>query len=185
MKVAIMLEKVQKDQMELVKLAEMFGIKSSEVYRRQTILARSLTFRLVAVSKLINNSGSIIPGVDGRIITTKTTLEEKAALVESLLTSLNPKYKAKPVRRVLIPKGKSEMKSLSILTIQDRALQNLINMILLPLVEMNSDTHNYGCRPYRSAKNAIGILRQNLRTSHETKWILDIKGFYFENINHE
>lgn len=63
-----------------------------------------------------------------------------------------------------------------------------MNMILLPLVELNSDNHSYGYRPFRSAKNAIGTLRLNLQSGKENKWILDadIKGGgFFDNINHD
>lgn len=97
-------------------------------------------------------------------------------------------------------------------TIKDRALQTLVNLVLLPLVELTSEPNSYGFRPYRDCKMAIGAVRSNLlshdpdklregirfrskNTRAETgkntitgkdKYILDadIKGF-FDNINHD
>jgi RNA-directed DNA polymerase len=64
-------------------------------------------------------------------------------------------------------------------------LQTLLNLVLEPLVEANSDTHSYGFRKYKSAKNALGYLRTHIKSGGPDKFILDadIKGF-FENIDH-
>lgn len=94
---------------------------------------------------------------------------------------------------------------------KDRALQALVNLGLLPLVELTSDPNSYGFRPYRDCKMAIAAVRNQLKTvdiskarralnrrhrggnqsgnfliPNQEKWILDvdIKGF-FDNINHE
>lgn len=57
------------------------------------------------------------------------------------------------------------MRPLVIPTITDRCLQALVNLVLEPLVEMNSDKHSYGFRKYRSAKMAVGALLFFLRRS--------------------
>ena len=83
----------------------------------------------------------------------------------------------------------------------------MLNLILEPLVEMTSDLHSYGFRPYRSAKKAVAFLKAHLKTLNsktiqtqtsttnkenelfqlllENKFILDadIEGF-FDKINH-
>jgi RNA-directed DNA polymerase len=172
--VPLILQEMQNRQMELVKTAENHGVKSEIVQRKQEILARSLLFRIAAIALLMFNKGSKTPGIDGQILTKDTNIQDLTLLVDYLFNSLKSGYKANPVRRIMIP------------TIKDRALQSLINLVLLPLVEMKSDTHSYGFRPYRSTKNAVAILRANLKSKNENKWILDadIKGF-FDNINHE
>ena len=181
------LEKVHIEQMEIVEQAERFGLHSKQVHRLQEIRAKSYKFRIAAVYHILTQAGSDTAGVDG-ITIKKSEDVDKFELVEWLKSQIdNPKtYKAKPVRRVYIPKGSGKLRPLGIPTIKDRTLQSLINSILLPLVELTSDKQSYGYRPYRSAKNALGTIRQCLMTGSEYKWILDadIKGF-FDNINHE
>lgn len=49
-------------------------------------------------------------------------------------------------------------------TVKDRALQALINLVLLPLVELTSDPNSYGFRPYRDCKMAVAAVRNQLKT---------------------
>ena len=130
-------------------------------------------------------------------------------MVEQLkeIVSDPKKYNPLPVKRIWLPKTKYKKRPIGIPTILDRALQQLICLVLEPLVERTSDSNSFGFRKYRSAKMAIGVLRELLKTLdkdyvrtssfkqleqgvpiilHEDKWILDadIEGF-FDNINHE
>jgi len=200
---------VFKQQLSLVSLAEKHGPSSHAVFKRQKILFNSLFFRIVAVDKLSKSKGSRTPGVDGISIGHKKDPELLIRLLAVIRqVAKNPfDYKASPIRRVWIPKDGNDFRPLGIPTLQDRALQHLINLILEPLVEMTSEPHSFGFRPNRFAKQAISILRANLRTRDpkairtntsksntgnalfellpERKVILDadIQGF-FDNINH-
>lgn len=202
---------VHKEQMELVRLVETFGEQSSQVMNYQALLVDSLFFRIAAIDKLSKSSGSKTPGVDN--VSLKSRNEEKTLLIELVewlkVQILRPvEYKSSPIKRVWIPKSNGKLRPLGIPTLHDRALQHLINLILEPIVESRNDPHNYGFRPYRSAKHAIASLRANLRTidsdktmvlmskinqENDLNWVLpenkvildaDIKGF-FDNINHE
>lgn len=107
-------------------------------------------------------------------------------MVENLRTLLSPTYKSQIIRRVYIPKNNGNLRPLGIPTLRDRCLQALINLVLEPLVESNSDTHSYGFRKHKSTKNALGYLRNHVKSGSPDKFILDadIKGF-FDNISHD
>lgn len=180
--------KVLEDQRKLVELASSSETNDyGKVYKQQRNLALKLEFRLLAVHQTLSNKGGKTPGIDKLIPTNDI---EKLNLVEKLKeVILHPEtYKAQPVKRIYIPFGDGRARPIGIPTIFDRCLQALINLVLEPLVEMNSDRHNYGFRKYRSQKMAIGMVRRNLRSEpgNYTKFVLyaDIVGF-FDNISHQ
>jgi RNA-directed DNA polymerase len=207
----IIQREVFKKQMELVSLADIYGLHSEKVYKQQLLLVKSIFFRIMAIDKLSKSPGSKTPGVDKVcLLNKKEDLNLYVELVEWLRDMLRNTdlYKSKPIRRVWISKANGKQRPLGIPTLHDRALQHLINLVLEPLVEKTGELHSYGFRPNRSTKNAIAYLRAQLKTLDidkiksntsctnvvynvfqqvsEDKWILDadIKGF-FDNINHQ
>lgn len=181
-----------KQQVKLVKLAGTLGSEHSSVMYLQLQLVKSLPFRLLAVHKIVTNSGGKSPGIDNILL---KSVAEKAEMVEKLKDLLihaeKGYFKITPVKRVMIPKsnGKNKKKiflrPLGIPTIQDRCLQALINLVLEPIVEMTSDPNSYGFRPLRGPKNAVASVRNILQSGQDSKWILDadIKSF-FDEIDH-
>ena len=133
-----------------------------------------------AFKRVKANKGSA--GVDG------LTLAEVSSQPRKYLYPLwnrmaSGSYFPKPVRQVLIPKGKGEMRPLGIPTVVDRVAQQVIASQLEAIVDHTFSPSSFGYRPRKSAHDALNKCRVNcLRYS----WVidLDIKGFY-DNIDHE
>lgn len=100
-----------------------------------------------------SNKGKKTAGVDGVLWDTP---EKKLRAVKSLKPDRS--YKAKPVKRVYIPKKSGKLRPLGIPTMYDRAMQTLWKLALEPIAECVRDKHSYGYRPYRSAQDAQQIL---------------------------
>lgn len=133
-----------------------------------------------AFKKVRSNRGS--PGVDG------LTIEEVDNNPRKYLYPLwnrmaSGSYFPKPVKEVLIPKGKGKMRPLGIPTIIDRVAQQVVATELESLVENGFSPNSFGYRPGKSAHDAIGQCRKHC---FRYSWVidLDIKGFY-DNIDHE
>jgi RNA-directed DNA polymerase len=152
---------------------------SKKVRRLQKTLARSWSAKMLAVRKISqDNRGKKTAGVDG---VKSLTPKQRIALVSKLrLTG-----KAKPTRRVWIPKpGIKEKRPLGIPTMFDRALQALVKMTIEPEWEARFETNSYGFRPGRSAHDAIEAIYQSI--GKKDKYVLDADiAKCFDKINHE
>ena len=146
----------------------------------QWILSKSFYAKALAVRRVTTNKGGKTPGVDG--ITLKTP-EEKAQMVKELKRL---GYKARPLRRVFIPKTNGKQRALGIPTVKDRAMQALYLFTLEPVSETTGDLNSYGFRPYRACRDAAGHLFTCLATKRSARWVLeaDILGC-FDNISHD
>lgn len=153
-----------------------------EVKQLQRLLTRSFSAKALAVKTTVTNSGKNTPGIDGMLWTTKSA---KMLAIKHLCTS---NYKAKPLKRVEIDKGKGDgsTRPLGIPTMYDRAIQKLWEIALSPVAETNGDTVSFGFRKYRSAQDAREHIFNFLASSQNAQWVLDadIKGF-FDNLSHE
>ncbi|MEB3882448.1 reverse transcriptase N-terminal domain-containing protein, partial [Lyngbya sp. CCY1209] len=117
----------------------------------QRLLLKSYYARLLAVRRVTqDNQGMKTAGVDGVIaISPKQRFE--------LVEEIKGNFKAKPLRRVWIPKpGRDEKRPLGIPTIRDRAKQALVKMVMEPYWEPKFEGTSYGFRPGRSTLDAIG-----------------------------
>ena len=97
------------------------------MHNLQRLLLKSTSARMLAVRRVTqDNRGKKTAGIDG-----KASLRKKERL--QLANSLDIREKAKPSRRIWIPKpGKTEKRPLGIPTITDRAKQTLVKMALEP-----------------------------------------------------
>ncbi len=133
-----------------------------------------------AFKKVRTNRGS--PGVDGLMIQ-EVANNPRKYLYPLWNRMASGSYFPKPVKEVLIPKGKGKMRPLGIPTVIDRVAQQVVATELESLVDKGFSPHSFGYRPHKSAHDAIAQCRKHC---FRYSWVidLDIKGFY-DTIDHE
>ncbi|MGB3760966.1 MAG: group II intron reverse transcriptase/maturase [Rivularia sp. (in: cyanobacteria)] len=148
------------------------------VRRLQKLLISSRSARLLAVRRVTqDNQGKRTAGVDG---VKSLNPKQRLTLVEKIKLGT----KAKPTRRVWIPKpGTTDKRPLGIPTIEDRALQSLVKLVLEPEWEARFEPNSFGFRPGRSCHDAIEAIFCSIRL--KTKYVLDADiSKCFDRINH-
>jgi RNA-directed DNA polymerase len=171
---------VKKLQLRIAKATQLR--KFRKVKTLQWILTHSLSAKLIAVKKVMQNKGSKTPGVDGIIIKTP---EEKLALAKNLKRK---GYQPSPLRRIYIPKAGNtkKLRPISMPTMADKCHQALHTLALVPVSEVTADLNSYGFRPNRCCADAIEQAFIILAKSTSPQWVLegDIKGC-FDHISHQ
>ena len=124
------------------------------------------------------------PGVDGE------TWQAYGEQLESNLEDLSARlrrgaYRAKPVRRVYIPKPDGRQRPLGITTLEDKVVQRALVLVLNCIYETDFLGFSYGFRPGRNQHNALDALYVGIKRKR-VNWVLDadIRG-YFDAISHE
>jgi len=123
------------------------------------------------------------PGVDGQ------TWRAYGEALEENLRDLSARlkrgaYRAKPVRRVYIPKADGRQRPLGVPVLEDKLVQRATVEVLNTIYETDFLDFSYGFRPGRSQHNALDALYTGLLT-RKVNWVLDadIRGF-FDAIDH-
>lgn len=148
------------------------------VRKLQRLLMKSWSTKLLAVRRVTqDNQGKKTAGVDG----VKSLPPTQRLALASIMTIGE---KAKPVRRVWIPKaGTDEKRPLGIPTIYDRSLQALVKSALEPEWEARFEPNSYGFRPGRSCHDAIRAIFTAI--CHKAKYVLDADiAKCFDRIDH-
>jgi len=135
----------------------------------QRLMLRSYANTLVSVRRVTQvNQGRKTAGVDNVVVKTP---QRRGHLVDHLMTC--QPWRAKPAKRVYIPKPNGKLRPLGISTILDRCLQARIKNALEPSWEARFEGSSYGFRPGRSCHDAIGKIYQLARPHKTKKWVVD------------
>jgi RNA-directed DNA polymerase len=149
-----------------------------KVRRFQDLLMKSTAAKFLAVRRVTqDNQGKKTAGIDG----IRKLLPHQRLYMVSILSIPT---KAKPLRRVWIPKPGTDVKRpLGIPTIHDRCLQALFKLALEPEWEAKFEPNSYGFRPGRSCHDALSAIQAYIQK--RSKYVLDADiAKCFDTIDH-
>jgi RNA-directed DNA polymerase len=112
------------------------------------------------------------PGVDG------VTWEEYGSGLEARIADLHDRihrgaYRARPSRRVWIPKADGRQRPLGIAALEDKIVQHAAGTVLNQIWEEDFLGFSYGFRPGRSQHDALDALQVGI-TRKRVNWIVDL-----------
>ncbi len=123
------------------------------------------------------------PGVDG------VMWDQYSARLEDNLHDLHKRlhrgaYRAKPSRRVFIPKADGRQRPLGVAALEDKIVQRTLVEVMNAIYETDFLGFSYGFRPGRNQHQALDALAVGIRRG-KVNWVLDadIRGF-FDAIDH-
>jgi len=124
------------------------------------------------------------PGVDGE------TWRHYGEVLEDNLQDLSHRlkrgaYRAKPVRRVYIPKGDGRQRPLGVTALEDKIVQRATVEVLNAVYETDFVGFSYGFRPGRSQHDALDALYRGINEK-KVNWVLDVDvRSFFDQLSHE
>ena len=124
------------------------------------------------------------PGVDG------VTWEDYGVDLENNLRDLQARvhrgaYRARPSRRVYIPKPDGRQRPLGVAALEDKVLQRALVEVLNAIYETDFLGFSYGFRPGRSPHHALDALAAGI-VGKKVNWVLDADfSDYFSSLDHQ
>ena len=124
------------------------------------------------------------PGVDG------VTWHEYGQDLEENLEDLHARvhrggYRAKPSRRVFIPKPDGRQRPLGVASLEDKILQRAVVEVLGAVYEQDFVGFSYGFRPGRKPHDALDALAFGINRKR-VNWVLDADfRDYFSSLDHQ
>jgi len=124
------------------------------------------------------------PGVD------ELTWAEYGLDLEANLRDLHARvhrgaYRARPSRRVYIPKPDGRLRPLGIAALEDKILQRAVVEVLNAIFETDFLGFSYGFRPGRSPHHALDALAAGI-VGKKVNWVLDADiSDYFSSLDHQ
>ncbi|WP_371878587.1 group II intron reverse transcriptase/maturase [Conexibacter sp. S30A1] len=124
------------------------------------------------------------PGVDG------VTWDDYGQDLEGSLTDLHARvhrgaYRARPSRRVFIPKPDGRLRPLGVAALEDKILQRAVVEVLNAVYEQDFLGFSYGFRPGRSPHDALDALAYGINR-RRVNWVLDADfSDYFSRLDHQ
>ena len=93
-------------------------------------------------------------------------------------------YRAKPSKRIYIPKADGRERPIGIASLEDKIVQKAVTWVLQCIYEQDFLGFSYGFRPGKSQHKALDALSVGL-SSKKVNWVLDadVEGF-FDNMSH-
>ncbi len=123
------------------------------------------------------------PGVDGEDFPAIEAYGEDRWLGELAQALKEKRYRARPVRRVYIPKANGKQRPLGIPTIRDRVVQTAAVLVLAPIFEADLQPEQYAYREGRNAQDAVRHVHKLLNTGYRDVIDADLSD-YFGSIPH-
>jgi RNA-directed DNA polymerase len=124
------------------------------------------------------------PGIDGE--TWRSYGENLEANLKDLSTRLRRgSYKARPVKRIYIPKPDGRERPIGITVLEDKLVQRAVTEVLNAVYEEDFLPFSHGFRPKRGPHSALDAVTVAIE-KRPIRWVLDadIQGF-FDTIDHD
>ena len=110
-------------------------------------------------------------------------LDERLVVLHDQIQKVT--YRARPSKRVWIPKNDGKKRPIGIAALEDKIVQHALVQVLQPIYEEDFLGFSYGFRPGRSQHDALDAIYVAI-TQRKVSWVLDadIRSFY-DSLDHQ